>query len=302
MINKETKIWKTGRTLFHLMPYEFKECINEQREFHQYAWARRALARNARWKNKYCGRRCFILGNGPSLASLDFGQLSDEVTFTFNQITRNPDFAALRTNFHFWSDDKFYYLDARKPEDRELLDVMRAVNTEGNRPVVFYTLPAREPLIQKYRLDRELDIYYYSNRGAEIGSSVRQNLEPTHPFPDLPTTVHYAVCIAVYMGFQEIYLLGCDCTGFMNVMNAKLHHAEKSLYAYAITPNEKKRMESLANKYSTRRELESAVSVFEQYDYLRRYCEARGVKLYNATEGGLLDSLQRVNIQDVLRG
>lgn len=300
MLNKNSIIWTIGKTLFHMMPYSFKEFVNEKREFVKYPWAKEELKNNKHLKDTHMGERCFILGNGPSLMSLDFEALSEEVTFTFNQLTRNPNFAKLKTNYHFWSDDKFYFLDASKPEDMELLNVMKAVNTEGNSPVAFYTLPAHDPLVEKYGLTQELDIYYYSNNGSEVGDSVKQELSPYRPFPQMPTTVHYAVCFAVYMGFKEIYLLGCDCSGFMNVMSAKLKSSEISLYAYEISDNEKKRMEAVANKYTTEQELISAIGVFAKYSYLKRYCDARGVKLFNATDGGLLDSLPRIDVKEVL--
>lgn len=300
MVNRNSPIWSVGKTLFHLMPYNFKEFVQEKREFIKYPWAKEELEKIKRFKNIHSGERCFILGNGPSLESLDFASLSDEVTFTFNQLTRNPDFSKLKTNYHFWSDDKFYFLDSSKPEDMELLSVMKAVNTEDNTPVVFYTLPARAPLVDKFNLTQDLDIYYYSNDGVEPGNTVKHELSPNRPFPLFPTTVHYAVCFAVYMGFKEIYLLGCDCSGFINIMDAKLKSAENALYAYEISENEKRRMEALANKYSTEQELIGAIDIFAKYSYLKRYCDARGVKLFNATDGGLLDSLPRIDIKEVL--
>ena len=45
-----------------------------------------------------------------------------------NQLTRNKNFHDLKTNFHFWSDERFFHLDSSKPEDKELLDVILNVN------------------------------------------------------------------------------------------------------------------------------------------------------------------------------
>src|SRR3989304_1678691 len=45
--------------------------------------SRRALAS---MKNRHVGERCFILGNGPSLARTDLGLLRGDVTFGMNRI------------------------------------------------------------------------------------------------------------------------------------------------------------------------------------------------------------------------
>ncbi len=40
----------------------------------------------SRFKNKYSGKRCFIVGNGPSLNKLDLKKLDGEYTFAVNGI------------------------------------------------------------------------------------------------------------------------------------------------------------------------------------------------------------------------
>jgi len=294
-------IHNIAASIYHQFPYRIRRRISERKEFKVFPWAKKELQSNKQFRNICLGKRCFIIGNGPSLASLDFASLANEYTFTFNQITRNPDFDKLRTNFHFWSDDRFFHLDTTRPEDMELLNIMKKVNSEKNHPVVFYTLKAYE-MIKQYKLDELLDIHYFSNGGAAVNNNVKHELSPDHPYQGLSTTVHYAICFAVYMGFKKIYLLGCDCSGFMSVANAKLNMAEKALYAYNISENEKRRMERVARQTTMKQELISAVDVFEKYEFMKRYCDAREVELYNATEGGLLDSVPQVDIKDVLYG
>lgn len=66
-----------------------------------------------------------------------FSNLRNEYTFTVNQIARRDDFPQLHTNFHFWADPAFFRIDPEKPEDLELLDTMKSVDTEDNHPFVF---------------------------------------------------------------------------------------------------------------------------------------------------------------------
>ena len=44
----------------------------------------------------------------------------------------------------------------------------------------------------------------------------------------------------------------------------------------------------------------TAYKVIQQYRYLREYCYKRGIKLINATKGGILIELERKDLEDIL--
>lgn len=261
---------------------------------------KRLLSLNSEFKNKHKGQRCFIFGNGPSLNDIDFSLLKNECTFTVNQLPRNNNFEKLHTTYHFWADDRFFHLDETKEEDMELLQIMKDVNTSDNHPIIFYKYSAYD-MIHHYHLDQELDIRYYAGLDIDKQLIMKKDVELTMLMPDFPTVIHYIVCIAVYMGFSEIYLLGCDCTGFINTAQAKLKNAKESQYAYKISENEKKRMERVSKLTSIRDELAWYADIFDTYELLNKYCRKHHVKLFNATEGGLLEALPRVSLNDVLQ-
>ncbi len=256
------------------------------------------LKSNKQFHNCHKGQRCFILGNGPSLKSLDFALLRDEITFTVNQLPRNPNFAKLKTNYHFFSDPDFFTLKADSSDGKEILDVIKSVNTKDNSPVVFYKLEGYN-FVKKYHLDEILNIHYYENYFMNPKTAFKHYIDFTKRVPQFFTVVHYAIAMAVYMGFKEIYLLGCDCSGFISTAQAKLQKAENALYSYDITENEKKRMESRVKNISMLKELRNYVEWFEHYEYLFKYCQKHGVKLYNATDGGLLEGIPRVSIKNI---
>ena len=77
------------------------------------------LQRNIRYRDIHKGERCFILANGPSVNGLDFSLLKDEITFTVNQIVRNPQFEKLNANYHIWSDRIFFEIQDGNEEDME---------------------------------------------------------------------------------------------------------------------------------------------------------------------------------------
>lgn len=257
------------------------------------------LGQNALLKDRYIGKRCFIIGNGPSIKNIDFSKLSNEYTFSVNQLSRNPQFEKLHTNFHVWADERFFHIDEDSPEDLELLDVMKKVNTVDNKPIVFYKYKAYE-MIQKFKLDEVLDIHYFEETYLDRYMINSWNLDFTRLVPGFSTVVHYIICLAMYMGFKEIILLGCDCTGIVSIAESRIGQAEKAAYGYSISKNEKKRMEKMQDLTSFRDEMQWWVNIFDDYSILDKYCIEHGVKLLNATNPTLLENVTRIELDNVL--
>lgn len=256
------------------------------------------LKENVAFKNKHKGQRCFIIGNGPSINNVDFSKLRDEVTFTVNQMSRREDFEELKTNYHMWADERFFDIDESKPEDMELLEAMRAVKSGSNSPVVFYKIAAHD-MIKKFKLDETLDIHYFSEIGFN-NINRRYKVDFCKRTPSFSTVVHYLILLAIYMGFKEIYLLGCDCTGIINTVQSRIKSKAQMEYAYNISENERKRMEKSNSMFPIQDELRWYANIFDCYEQLNNYCNANNVKLYNATEGSLLESIEKVQLEDIL--
>ena len=276
---------------------------NEYKLFYaKYKSDLRRLQINADLKNKYEGKRCFIIGNGPSLNDMDLSLLKDEYTFTVNQFPRNKQFESVKTNFHLWADDRFFDIDENRPEDLELLEVMKNVNTKKNRPLVFYSICGRH-MVEKFGLDKILEVRYFAQVNFQRERFLdRHGIDLTKATCNYPTVVHMAIELAIYMGFKQIYLIGTDCTGFLTIAQSKMKaEADSYKYGYTVTENEKKRMERANNKFSISKELLYYSQMFTCYEILDSYANKIGVKLYNATPGGLLDSIERVEYMNVVR-
>src|SRR5438067_13410697 len=51
---------------------------------------RKLLQRNSRFREAHAGNRCFVIGNGPSLAGQDIFPLEGEITFVMNTFFAHP--------------------------------------------------------------------------------------------------------------------------------------------------------------------------------------------------------------------
>ena len=256
------------------------------------------LADNSKFKGMYAGKRCFIVGNGPSIRNVDFSSLSDELVFTVNQLPRLDRFKDLKTTFHLWADERFFNLNKDDEGDMELLEVMKAVKTESSNPIVFYKTSASK-MIDTFNLKDELNIQYFMDgaMGNEL-SSVDYPL--TRMMPIFPTCIHYAIVIAVYMGFSKIYLLGCDCTGIQNTINARMATSEAFNYAYDVTEKEKQRMIKVSHQTKISDEFIWYGKLLELYGVLYEYAKNHGTELFNATSTSLIENVPKVNLDEVL--
>lgn len=190
-------------------------------------------------------------------------------------------------------------IDENKPEDMELLETMKKVQTGNPQVKVFYKISAYD-MIKKFKLDEVLDIYYFSEMGfSDIDCGV--NFDFCKSVPSFSTVVHYMILLAVYMGFKEIYLLGCDCTGIINTVQSRIESSDSMEYAYNISENERKRMVKSNSMFPIQNELRWYASIFDDYELLNKYCQANNVRLINATEGSLINSLPKVKLDDVLK-
>ena len=131
--------------------------------------------------NQYAGRRLFLLGNGPSLAEMDLGRLTGEVTLGTNRIYLHPTF---RPTLYACVNE----LVLRQCHEQiEALDMPRFVSWPGRRLV-----PGAVPL----RCHRREPLGFSDDprQGVWIGGTV----------------TYFALQIAFFLGFQEVVLLGID--------------------------------------------------------------------------------------------
>lgn len=255
-----------------------------------------ALNANHELENIHKGKRCFVIGNAPSLNTQDLRVLKDEIVLTVNQISRNKQFKSLNTNYHFWADPGFFKENS-KEGDKELLEVMMSVNTEGNRPICFFPLEAKE-FVSKKKLDQILNVRYFVP--GHILFDQYKKIDFSGMIPGMNTVVQYAIMLGIYMGCTEIYLLGCDCTGILSYIETKTDSGNFE-YAYDISQAEAERMKAMLGGVSCEQTFYGWAKIFEGYRLLGEYCKQKGVQFINVTNGGILDCLPRKKFENVVK-
>lgn len=252
------------------------------------------LTSNIKFKNIHEGKRCFIIGNGPSVKSQKLALLKDEITFTVNQMAKSPQFQQIESNYHVWADPGFFNTDLKNEGDYQLLEIMRSLPGYTS---CFFPYKAAHEYVEKFHLNESIDVNYYSSAADVYGDEL---VDLTDHIRDGYTVVQYAIRLAIYMGFKEIYLLGCECTTILNVINARLGNYSTVTHCYDIDKREKERARNMYMKLPMKAYYRSEQGVLEEYDIIKRYCDDHSILIFNCTPGGLLEELPRCSFDSII--
>lgn len=255
------------------------------------------IRENVRFRNIHTGERCFILGNGPSLRDVNFDLLANEFVFSVNNFPLVDGYKKVKTNVHIWADLSFFELrDDQKYDHKELMKNYKKIAKEG--PICFVPDSAYDFMV-KNELDEMLDMNYFSIFGSS-DSKVRAHFDLSRAISAYSTVVQYAAVIAIYMGFKEIYLLGCDSTNIVSLLNCAMSIRNEGMHAYQ-KDDVNERYTELLKHWSMTDAFYDQYILFEGYKTLKDECDKRNIKIVNCSSKTIINELPRANLLDVLR-
>lgn len=237
------------------------------------------LSENARFCDIHTGKRCFVIGNGPSLNSQNLSLLKGEITYTCNAFYLHPILSQWQPTYHSQVDpESFDGTFDMTNWFSELCEKM--VNTK-----FFLPLNARDNIVAKNLFPQDRT-YYCAFNGQMCNHLKSVNI--TRPIPGVESVSLFGISLAMYMGCDPIYLIGMDhdflaarevTTHFYNVGGASLKFDRSAI------PYDKM--------------LRDVLRFWGGYRNLKKLAESKGIKIYNATNGGFLDVFERVKYESL---
>lgn len=230
----------------------------------------------AAYKNKYSGSRCFFIGNGPSLRAEDLTKLHEtgDVTFAFNRIYNIFDKTPWRPTFYISQDEKMLAGCA---------DIVCGLRAEAK----FI------PIQLKWWNDISIDNATYFNIVGQQTDEVWQFLfsdDISRCIYNSNTVLYSAAQIAAYMGFNEIYLIGVDHHFHISQNNKGEIVVDNSVKDY-FTDKYNEDKDKLYIPNTERSTL--------TYIAMKNHCDARGINVFNATRGGMLEVFERTEFDSL---
>jgi FkbM family methyltransferase len=241
---------------------------------------------NRRWeflKNKYHGERIFIVGNGPSLNNTSLNKLEGEYTFgvnriylLFNKIDWQPTFYTIND----WEVAPDNAQEIKALEDMIFFFPKRFKGLfKSNDTTYWYN--SRHP---RFKGD---DFSYDLTDGAVMGGSV----------------LTLAIQIAYYLGFEPIYLIGVDVdykildtveqSGTKRFANGNLQ------FLKSTQDDDPNHFDPRYFGKGRRWHNPNIECMIEGFKVCREAIERKGGHIYNATVGGKLEVMERVDFNSI---
>jgi hypothetical protein len=221
---------------------------------------------------KHLGKRCFIIGNGPSLTSEDLDRLKNEITFAFNRIYYIFDRTDWRPTYYCSEDNKTIFNSKDEINNLNIENKFFPVNFPWDYKISFKNA--------KYYIFKFGDRHVEPKFSDDIVKGIYWG----------NTVAYTAIQIAVYMGIKEIYLLGVD-HNFSKMVNDKgeIVIDETAKDYFSENYNTDKEELYIPNIEVSTRAFTSA----------KRYADVHNIKIYNATRGGKLEVFERVDFDKI---
>lgn len=229
-------------------------------------------------ENKHLNERCFIVATGPSLRIEDVEKLSNEFTFSVNSIFLIGDKTKWRST---------YYLCLDEQHMKKMLDNYGDKIDSVSKDYKFFNANSKKEIEEYRNKGNKLENYAYLNISRVNELRYVNSKKPFFFFRKNPlcgiynsgTVTNSAIIMAMWMGFKEIYLLGTDCN-----YSGKIRHVEKDWNEDNMSITEKELIE---------------LRMKNGFAEISREAKKMGVKIYNATRGGMLEDFERIDFDTI---
>ncbi len=220
------------------------------------------------------GKRCFVIGNGPSLSQTDLTRLAGEITIGCNNLFLMFDRMGFRPTFYTVEDT--LVAQDRADEIRGITGVTKVFPRD----------------VARWLRSDDATVYVNFARSYPGFPRFSGNLNQVAYWGG--TVTLFNLQLAYYIGCREVYLIGIDhnytipadldptVDGVIVSQGADVNHFDPNYFGQGYRYHNP-RVERMENAYVAARE----------------FAAAHGMKIYNATIGGKLEVFPRVDYDKV---
>jgi hypothetical protein len=177
--------------------------------------ARQILKRIEYFKNIHRGESCYLFGDGISIKYFDLHKFTDKISIPCGFLLFHNDFNALNAPYSMLIEPYYFYPFCRYSRNKKIIlnKIQKQYRKEINKrsDINFFINLSNYPVLLNKNItylhsdipDKSLDADYISNKFNCYEGSLRAQ-----------------ILIAIYMGFDEVFLVGHDYTH----SPAKSHH------------------------------------------------------------------------------
>lgn len=251
-----------------------------------------------RFKKKYEGKRCFVMGNGPSLNETPLEVLNGEYVWGVNRCHLLYDRISWRPKFYCAVDHRVTPSIASEIDEQSL----------ELKDTTFF-MPNQYAELRDWS-ERENIVWMREKlQNPSLGANGYFAINPPD-FIRTPNTVTITcIQLAVYMGFNPIYLIGCDAKWVMpdGLVSGEGEVRDPGtgelITNFALTMEGDSDPNHFHPEYFAKGDPWTAPNLGGQiygYERVKEKCDSLGIDIMNATVGGDLEVFPRTSFNQLL--
>lgn len=267
-----------------LPPYIFKFLVQSYSVCGEILKNRRMIVKdNSKFKDVNNGKRCFILGNGPSVNTIDLEILKNEDVIVMSNFYLHKDYNKINPKYHVIV--KVYdNLIPLEDQIKWYKDMEVNVKCEA----IFFNTDQYD-ILKKKNLFNKFNLNFIStanriNRKFDISKITKHHR--TGPLSCLE--------IAIYMGYTEIYLLGIELDTFCS-------KEYKYFFNRDLMKTKDENIKDNDNVKSSMTELlYNNWLTYKDFSEVAEYAEHNSIKIFNLSEISKLDMFEKKRIESII--
>ena len=248
---------------------------------------------NKKLANNYKGN-VYLLGSGPSMKNLDLSSLKNENCIFLNNFVAHPSFSKITANSTNKEFSNFYLIAPIHPPQTKDLWLLWLKEIDAKVPddmIMVFGINARnmntKSIVERNNLFRKNKIYYFyaGNYSENIKPS---KIDMSKNVIGSETVSLYAIYFSLYLGFNEINLLGMDHNYLLYDKTSEMRMFESATHQDG-SGNDGFASENMYKEY------------LRQYKIFKKYTKLNILypnRIFNYTRGGLLNIFKRKNFSE----
>jgi len=267
--------------------------INQEKPFYQHlsksdvvvpSEYQKILEQNKKFYNIHKGERLFIIGNGPSIKNTDLKKIKNAKKMVVSNFYLHEDYNVIKPEYHCFAqftyndnlNQSFYHkwiyeIGEKSGDSQFFFDI-------SEKKLIDQCSSLKENRINYMCLDA-INLDYYDE--IDITSKMLCGQSVTID----------CIQLAIYMGFKYIYLVGIEHSEIVTGHYDYFYDRTQSL----IGNKDTYASETGRVLFDFSQQLYIKYRLWKQYESLKSIADKNGVKIYNATKGGVLDVFERVD-------
>jgi hypothetical protein len=247
------------------------------------------LIKNNGLKNEHYGKRCFIVGNSPSIANIEVEKLRGEYVFSISNGYHHPKYSYFKPSYHIVPG--LTYTSIKGGMNTKTAVSWFKEMDEKLGPAKLILSVEQALLVEKNKLFNKREVYYMDASGRDY-----VNVDLSKPIGEIQSAPQIAIQVAIYMGFREIYLLGVDHDSLCSNKYDYFFNAKKVMkFKDQGVDEDRNIVDSFYKRLLVHERL------FRIYEFLAESAIVNKVKVVNLSRESMVDCFEKDNLDKILK-